>query len=68
MLTPWLRFSWVKMAKSILSMEFRLAKTPMDRVRRRTSRKRRSMVLALAPELRQPFEQRLAKAQALTAD
>lgn len=68
MLTSWLRFSCVNTANCILSMEDRSAKTPMGRVRRRTSRKRRSMTLVVRAALRQPFEQYLAKAQGLAAD
>ena len=47
MLTPWLRFSWLKTAKRMRYIEVRSEETPVGRVRRRTSRKRRSMVLVV---------------------
>ena len=37
-MTAWLRFSWLKTANRMRSIEVRLGKTPIGRVRRRTSR------------------------------
>ena len=45
-------FSWVKTAKRMRSIEVRSWKTPIGRVRRRTSRKRRSMALVVRTALR----------------
>jgi hypothetical protein len=49
---PWLRFSWLKTANRMRSIEVRSEKPPMGLVRRRTSRKRRSMALVVRTFLR----------------
>ena len=50
-LVPWRSFSRLKTAKRMRSMEVRSWKLPMGRVRRRTSRNRRSMALVVRTRL-----------------
>ena len=56
MLTLWLRFSWLNTAKRMRSIEVRSEQTPIGRVRRLTSRKRRSMALVVLTGLRSAMD------------
>lgn len=50
-MAPWFRFSWLKTAKGMRSVDVLSAKTPIGLVRRRTSRNRRSVALRNQPRL-----------------